>query len=108
MILLALDVDGTLDVSGGPVSVAALSRMQLMDACWDIVIVSPSVAGAGLPFPRVLGGGDRLRALYEAASRFTHSARFYLSDNEGDDHLAREAGFVYVHPDDFHLSEKSL
>jgi hypothetical protein len=107
-LLICLDCDGTLFTTESlipPVRVAQrpipLSRLEALEAAGaQLVIVSPSSACDGLPYPRITHP-DRAKALLEAAARYPSDLRIYLSDNVGDDGVSRQAGFSYIHPDNF-------
>jgi hypothetical protein len=107
-ILICLDCDGTLFTTESlipPVRVSQkpipLSRLdELAAAGAQLVIVSPSSACDGLPYPRITRP-DRAQALREAAARYPSDLYVYLSDNVDDDVVSRQAGFAYIHPDNF-------
>ena len=73
-ILLCLDCDGTL---------------------YTTVSLIPPVRVAQKPIPL-----SRLEEL-EAAQCYPSDFYIYLSDNVGDDDVSRQAGFSYIHPDNF-------
>jgi len=113
-VLVCFDCDGTIFTTehfgpGAPVSQrpVPLQRVEaLAEAGAQIVIVSPSDACDGLHYPRILAGPgstvpDRADALREAARRYPADLCLYVSDNHGDDQIARQAGFCYIHPDNF-------
>ncbi len=107
-ILLCLDCDGTLYTTVSlipPVRVAQkpipLSRLEELEAAGvQLVLVSPSSACDDLPYPRITHP-DRAQALRQAAERYPSDFYIYLSDNVGDDDVSRQAGFSYIHPDNF-------
>ncbi len=107
-ILICLDCDGTLFTTESlipPVRVSQkpvpLSRLDELEAAGvQFVLVSPSSACDGLPYPRILHP-DRAQALRDAAARYPSDLYVYLSDNVGDDGVSRQAGFSYIHPDNF-------
>lgn len=107
-ILICLDCDGTLFTTISlipPVKVAQtpipLSRLEALEAVGvQFVLVSPSSACDGLPYPRITHP-DRSTALREAAERYPSDLYIYLSDNVGDDDVSQKAGFSYIHPDNF-------
>ncbi len=107
-VLICLDCDGTLYTTVSlipPVKVAQapvpLSRLDALEAAGvQFVLVSPSSACDGLPYPRITNP-DRSKALLEAAERYPADFYIYLSDNVGDDEVAQKAGFSYIHPDHF-------
>lgn len=95
-VLVAFDVDGTLETSQGPVKLATLDR--LIEAGARVVIVSPS--GAAPPanrYQRILpnGGGSRSGNLLEAKRLYPADLCLYVSDN-GDVGEAQAAGFIYI------------
>jgi len=107
-ILICLDCDGTLyttvslippeKVEQTPIP---LSRLEALEAAGaQFVLVSPSSACDGLPYPRITNP-DRAKALIEAAERYPADFYIYLSDNVGDDQISQQAGFSYLHPDNF-------
>ena len=98
-ILLCFDCDGTLDCSGGPVKVGRLIEMQMINVY--SVIVSPSPACASIPFLHVIDGTSRKDCLLKAKEKFPGALCIYVSDNPGDDAVAAEAGFAFMHPKDF-------
>ncbi len=99
MILLAFDVDGTLDCSAGPVPVALLGAIHHGgDAA--VVIVSPSPAYSG-GLPRHSHLQERRQNLAAAATMFPAArVRIYVSDNK-DYAEAEAAGFCYVEAAEF-------
>lgn len=107
-ILICLDCDGTLytteslippeKVAQKPIPLSRLDKLQ--SAGVQFVLVSPSSACDGLPYPRITHP-DRAQALIEAAKQYPADFYIYLSDNVGDDSVSRQAGFSYVHPDNF-------
>lgn len=106
--LMCLDCDGTLFTTESlipPVRVSQkpipLSRLEALAAAGvQLVLVSPSSACDGLPYPRITHP-DRAQALLAAAARYPSDLYVYLSDNVGDDAVSRQAGFSYIHPDNF-------
>lgn len=113
-VLICFDCDGTIfttDRFGPEVPVSQhpipLERIHaLAQAGAHIVVVSPSDACDGLPYPRILASSgktvpDRVEALREAARRYPADLHLYISDNRGDDKVALQAGFTYLHPDNF-------
>ena len=116
-VLVCFDVDGTLDVTGGPVPLARLYELQSEGV--KVAIVSPS--GAWLEdFPLFLTS-DRDRNLSNAR-QWAHGALphpnnghpsepvnpgtsglwcIYVSDNMGDRERAEMMGFTYIRPEDF-------
>lgn len=101
-ILIAFDCDGTLDASDGPIIVAKLYRLNNPPHI-QVVIVSASPFCARLPFPRFVSENTRLENLLSASIAFPSTLNIYVSDNPGDDINSKNAGFIYVHPDDFNL-----
>ena len=107
-ILICLDCDGTLftveslippeRVSQKPVPLSRLQELESAGA--QFVLVSPSSACDGLPYPRITHP-DRAQALLQAAKQYPADLYVYLSDNVGDDDVSRQAGFSYIHPDNF-------
>jgi len=102
MILLAFDVDGTLDTSAGPVPWAKVRQMAQAMPQVALGIVSPSgarpkddtlayIAGSGLR-------RDNLLAFYRAYPGAW--LRIYVSDN-GDTAEADAAGFALLTPQQF-------
>jgi hypothetical protein len=96
-ILLAWDVDGTLDCSAGPVPVTRLLELDELAGC-AVVIVSPSAARPTGFAERI--SDDRAANLRAAAEGFPADLKVYVSDN-GDREVAQQAGFTYVDAADF-------
>src|SRR5260370_22528921 len=96
-VLICFDVDGTLESSNGPVTVAKMRRLQELGA--TVVSVSPSGASPnrtmGTDFPEHVNGAARSLNLLAAASEFPSDLLLYVSDN-GDMTEAEAAGFTYV------------
>jgi hypothetical protein len=93
------DVDGTLESSSGPVSLSDLDALMDMDHV--VLIVSPSSA---VPerYAKCLTEGTRADNLKEARKMFDGGTEYiYVSDNPGDEEVAREAGFTFLHPNDW-------
>ncbi len=104
-VLVALDCDGTLDSSDGPIPISRLYEINAPPYI-QIVIVSASPFCARLPFPRFVSENTRLENLLAAAIRYPSLLNLYISDNTGDDIIARMAGYSYIHPKDFNFSIK--
>lgn len=101
-LVVAADVDGTLDCSMGPVSVDSLRNLDMLDDC-TVVIVSPS-GKRPQGFAEEVSG-DRLANLLAVRRRFPANIYIYVSDNS-DNALSAQAGFVHCHPNDFRLPEE--
>ena len=102
MILIAFDCDGTLDSSDGPIPVSRLYELNIPPYI-QIVIVSASPFCVRLPFPRFVSENTRLENLLTAAIRYPSTLNLYISDNTGDDMVAKMAGYIYCHPKNFNL-----
>ena len=98
--LILFDVDGTLDCSGGTVPVDRLRELAL--AGYTIIIVSPSSARPK-GFHEILSRLENRRDSLEEVKRKYPEEKLglYVSDNPGDDVLARELDFCYIHPSNF-------
>jgi hypothetical protein len=98
-VLLAFDVDGTLDcgMPPGPIPVSRLHELSTLPEL-RVVIVSPSTARPP-GFTEYLDG-DRAANLRAAAGAWPAALQVYVSDNEDRD-AARAAGFTYVDRNDF-------
>lgn len=112
MILIAFDCDETMDISSGTVDTLKLSEISIPPYI-QIVIVSESHICSQLPFPRFVNDNrlrprsvTRLENLLSAALRYPSLLNIYVSDNDGDNIIAKNAGFVYCHPKDFHFPLK--
>ncbi len=96
--LIAFDVDGTLETSGGPVKIERLN--ELIDDGAKIAIVSPSPSKPS-GFIEI-NSGDRFKDLQHCKKDYPDEEIYlYVSDNLGDDWLAMKAGFTFVKPKDF-------
>lgn len=111
-ILIAFDCDETISVSNGPVPVERLYEINIPPYI-QVVIVSESHFCSQLPFPRFVNDNilrprkvTRLENLLAAALRYPSLLNIYVSDNVGDDMIAKNAGFIYCHPKDFNLPIK--
>lgn len=106
MILVALDVDGTLDTSGGPVpwKLVEFLHFATPPGVVRFVVVSPSERWPGTEatgIPRMADGARRADNLKRAAAAFPWcTVRLYVSD-DGDQADATEAEFDYVDPNDW-------
>jgi hypothetical protein len=117
MILLAFDVDGTLDTSAGPVPWAKVVEFLNMHPDVAVGIVSPSAARPkiGINTQEKDGGPARKVELHHYQSSpetragnlqlFRQSypgaaLRFYVSDNN-DTEAAVAAGFSFLTPQEF-------
>lgn len=106
-VLIAFDCDGTLSTSSGLIPVSRLHEINIPPYI-QVVMVSESPFCSQLPFPKFLNN-DRLRPrritrlenLLAAALAYPSLLNIYVSDNDGDDEIAKNAGFLYVHPKDF-------
>jgi hypothetical protein len=92
-------VDGTLDSSAGPVPLARLQELERWG--YVVAIVSPSQNWPLDLFPAYVAGPDRLQNLRDAAYYNVADINFYISDNPGDEEVARQAGFTFVRPEHF-------
>jgi hypothetical protein len=108
-VLIAFDCDETINVSNGPIDVLRLREINIPPYI-QVVIVSESVFCSDLPFPKFLNDNrlrprsvTRLENLLAAALRYPSLLNIYVSDNAGDDEIAKNAGFVYCHPKNFNL-----
>lgn len=106
-ILIAFDCDGTIDI-GSPIGPIPVSRIYELNTppYIQIVMVSASPFCARLPFSRSVSENTRLENLLAAAIRYPSILNIYVSDNPGDELNAKNAGFIYVHPQDFNLPLK--
>ncbi len=111
-VLIVFDCDETIDVSNGSISLSKLRDIDIPPYI-QIAIVSESPFCSQLPFPRFVNNNrlrprsvTRLENLLEAALRYPSLLNIYVSDNVGDDIIAKNAGFVYVHPKDFNFPIK--
>lgn len=102
IILIALDCDGTLDSSDGPIPVSKLYELNTPPYI-QIVVVSASPFCSRLSFPRFVSENTRLENLLAASLRYPALLNIYISDNPGDNITAKNAGFIYIHPKDFNL-----
>lgn len=100
IVLIAFDCDLTLDTSQGPVKVERLHELNKPPYI-QVVIVSASPFCARLPFPRYVSENTRFENLLAASKANPAILNIYVSDNPGDDIVAKNAGFAYIHPKDF-------
>lgn len=99
MTVICLDCDGTLDVSGGPVTVQRI--LELIDAGVKAYMVSSAEGCASVPLARIVES-SRLENLHKVKSLHPEEKLFiYVSDNTGDDSLSYQAGYCYIHPKNF-------
>ena len=96
--LLLFDCDGTLEVGKPPGPVGLGHLGELMGRGFVVVIVSESVNCFNLPFEHIVVPGDRLQALINARTKYPGLKCVYVSDNPGDDVVAKKAGCEYIHP----------
>ena len=75
-----------------------------------MAIVSESTLCSQLPFPIFVNDNrlrprkiTRLENLLSASLRYPSLLYIYVSDNAGDDEIAKNAGFSYIHPKDFNF-----
>jgi hypothetical protein len=111
-VLIALDCDETLSVSNGSIPVSRLNEINIPPYI-QVVIVSESSFCSQLPFPRFVNNNrlrprhiTRLENLLEATLRYPSLLNIYVSDNFGDDDIAKKAGFAYINPKDFRFPIK--
>jgi hypothetical protein len=114
-VVIAFDVDGTLETSAGPVKIDRMN--DLIKAGVDVWIVSPSGLSPNrrttepTNFPEVING-DRLANLNKvkesygagAVAQWLNGAPFlflYVSDNKDYD-IAKQAGFSYIEAQQFY------
>lgn len=106
-VLIAFDCDETLSISNGSIPVSSLKEINIPPYI-QVVIVSESTFCSQLPFPRFVNDNrlrpryiTRLENLLAAALRYPSLLNIYVSDNIGDDAIAKDAGYTYIHPKDF-------
>ncbi len=106
-VLIAFDCDETLSISKGTIDILRLDEINIPPYI-QVVIVSESVFCSQLNFPRFVNDNrlrprhiTRLENLLAAALRYPSLLNMYVSDNVGDDEIAKNAGFIYCHPKDF-------
>lgn len=110
-VLIAFDCDDTLNSNNGPISVSRLHEINVPPYI-QVVIVSESSFCTQLPFPKIINDKlrprhiTRLENLLAAALRYPSLLNIYVSDNFGDDLIAKDAGFIYCHPKDFNFPIK--
>jgi hypothetical protein len=111
-VLIAFDCDETLNISNGIIDILTLNNINIPPYI-QVVIVSESSFCSQLPFPKIINDNilrprhiTRFENLLTAALRYPSLLNIYVSDNDGDDKIAENAGFVYVHPKDFHFPIK--
>lgn len=98
--IIACDVDSTLDCSAGPVPVARLR--ELADTGYTVIIVSVS-ANRPPGFIEILSDAqNRRNSLEEIKRRYPEEKLYiYVSDLPADADLCRDLGFSYIHPNNF-------
>jgi len=95
------DVDGTLEVSGGPIKLEILRKLR---AYVFIVGNYAKLAETTTEFPNGNPEGlPKEEALRRLGERFApQEEKIYVGDDRiGDREAALKAGWKYVHPDDF-------
>lgn len=95
-VVMAFDVDGTLETTGGPVTIEMLDRHQRSGA---VVVMVSSSALRPPGFPEYIKG-DRTTNLRAAREAHPADLYLYISDNE-DRGEAEMAGFTYIDRYDF-------
>jgi hypothetical protein len=110
--LIAFDCDNTISISNGSIPVERLHEINIPPYI-QVVMVSESDFCSQLPFPRFVNDNrlrprsvTRLENLLRAALRYPSLLNIYVSDNFGDDEIAKAAKFSYIHPKDFHFPLK--
>lgn len=96
-VTVCFDVDGTLETSAGPVTVARLDELRQAGA--SVVVVSPSALRPH-GFDERIDGPSRADNLRAAATDWPADLLIYVSDNS-DQAEAAAAGFCYVDRNDF-------
>lgn len=108
-VLVAFDVDGTLEVGDprGPIKLDDVRRLKEAGLIVGIVGAREKVEGrlVGLDF-YMEGDPYKERNLKELASRFKPALAIYVADRPSDREAALRAGFCYLKPDDFSLAPK--
>jgi hypothetical protein len=99
--LFLFDCDGTIEV-GVPPDPVELSDLYFLVALGvRVAIISESANCANLPFEHIIVPGNRLQALLNARAKYPGLRCIYVSDNPGDDVIARQAGCEHLHPSEF-------
>ena len=98
-VVVMFDCDGTLEIGNPSGYVRREDLDWLVSKGFIAVNVSESPNCASLNIPRVIAPGNRLQALLKAKEQFKPDACVYVSDNPGDNVVAKQAGCLYVHPE---------
>jgi hypothetical protein len=103
MILLAFDIDGTLDTSAGPVAWAKVRALEAVGIWVHLGLVSPSGNGPKDGTPVYLAPSEqRVENLLMFARAFpTALWRLYVGDTPDDAAAAVAAGWGYSNPENF-------
>jgi hypothetical protein len=103
MKLAALDCDGTLIYSNGPLDPLTLKKkgyftilVSLSRKCIDKKVfddIIPSTADDAIP------SIERKKSLIKVKEKYPEAKEYiYISDNLGDDIISKEVGFRHIHP----------
>ncbi len=77
------------------------SLLELVSIGVKVYMVSGAGGCAALPLTRIVES-TRLESLQKVKSLHPEEKLFvYVSDNSGDDAVAYQAGYSYIHPKDF-------
>ena len=108
MRLVALDCDGTLTYSNGPINPLSLRKkgyftvlVSSSEKCigqkgFDDIIPS----SGGPPYP----SRERKKSLIKVKEKYPNAQDYiYISDNLGDEVISKEVGFRHFHPNNLRL-----
>jgi len=103
-ILFAFDVDGTLDISNGPISSKWLYKLKEKGAIVGFAGNHDKAKKEGLLGFDFYDTGDP-EALERIKKKFKADLYIHIGDTEEDKESARKAGFTFIRAEDFRIEE---
>jgi len=102
-LIYCFDVDGTLEVSNGPIKLDVLKQLLETDL---VFIVSPSwmkvIEKANIPI--FMLGENRIERLKLVRKKFPHETVVYIGDTLGDKEAAKQAEVGFIYAKDFKMN----
>lgn len=100
--IICFDVDGTLEISGGPVPLYRLRELRDQGAFIYIVGNYGKLAQFTTEFPNGNIGRNKGESLRMLAERHPHALRrIYVADTEADKISAASSGYLFIYARNF-------
>lgn len=103
--LVAFDVDGTLEVSAGPIPLDALNQLRRQGTIVYIVGNYGKLAQTTKEFADGNIGRSKAESLKLLAERHPNTVKIYVADTSQDETEAKTANWQFIYARDFKLGD---